>query len=372
MLVLYEFRIDQAGREGMFKFVAGAIALLLFCVPDALAAEADGCDSSAALTYVCGPINAEDLVLVPDTKWILSSAMTPGAGIYLVNSANKEWTRLYTGSAEQIRHDPAMYGSCVDAPVMESFITHGLHLRSHDDGHATLYVVGHGGREAIEVFDVNTMSASPELTWRGCIPMPEGLAANSVTSLRDGSLLATVLMHPGQTFADVFAGKPTGAIYQWSPGDSGFVLIPGSELPGNNGIEISADEREIFVVSTGLRTISVFENSHPTRLLRSTQALDFGPDNVHMTADGQLITAGPSVDDHNCGELDPESVNIEEFASCPKGSVAAIFDPQTLAETARWSSPADPRFSNATMALQAGDEVWIGSFSGNRIGVFVR
>ncbi|MCZ6710342.1 MAG: SMP-30/gluconolactonase/LRE family protein, partial [Gammaproteobacteria bacterium] len=189
------------------------------------------------------------------------------------------------------------------------------------------------------------------------------------TSLRDGSLLATVLMHPGQTFVDVFAGRPTGAVYRWSPGDSGFLVIPGSELPGNNGIEISPDEREIFVVSSGLQTISVFANTSPTRLLRSTEALDFGPDNVHMTPDGQLITAGPSMDDHDCGELDVAGFDLEEFASCPKGSVAATFDPETLTETRRWSSPADARFSNATMALQVGDEVWIGSFSGDRIGV---
>jgi hypothetical protein len=38
-----------------------------------------------------------------------------------------------------------------------------------------------------------------------------------------------------------------GAIYQWSPGDSTFELISGTELPGNNGIEVSLDEQEIYV-----------------------------------------------------------------------------------------------------------------------------
>jgi hypothetical protein len=199
--------------------------------------------------------------------------------------------------------------------------------------------------------------------------MPAGLAANSVASLSDGSLVATVLMHPGDTFTDVFSGKPTGAIYEWSPGDSGFELIRGTELPGNNGIEVSLDEQEIFVVSTGLSTISVFSHSNPSRLLRSTRALDFGPDNVHMTPDGQLLTAGPSHTQHDCGELDPENVNIEEFASCPRGFVAATIDPETMTETRLASGPPDPDFSNATMALQVGDEVWIGSFSGDRIGV---
>ena len=176
-------------------------------------------------------------------------------------------------------------------------------------------------------------------------------------------------MHPGDTFVDVFSGKPTGAIYQWSPGESGFQLIHGTELPGNNGIEVSLDEREIYVVSTGLFTISVFSNSNPSSLLRSTQALDFGPDNIHMTEDGQLLTAGPSNIDHDCGELDVENVSIEEFASCPRGFVAATIDPKTMLATRLASGPANPEFSNATMALQVGDEVWIGSFSGDRIGV---
>ena len=60
--------------------------------------------------------------------------------------------------------------------------------------------------------------------------------------------------------------------------------------------------------------------------------------------------SSPSTNDHNCGELDPENVIIEEFAACPRGTVAATIDPQTLEETRRWSSPANPRFSNATQA----------------------
>jgi hypothetical protein len=313
--------------------------------------------------------NAEDLVSVPDTPWVLSSGMAPGGGIYLIDSLQKTWVQMYAGNARQVHHDADTYSGCHGAPAFESFISHGLHIRVGDDGHSKLYVVGHGGREAIEVFDVDANSPAPTLTWIGCVPMPDGLAANSVTSMRDGSLLATVLMHPGFTFSDVFAGTATGAIYKWSPGDSGFELVRGTELPGNNGIEMSLDESEIFVVSSGLRSISVFSNSNPSSLLRATESLDFGPDNVHMTADGQLLTAGPSNTDHNCGELDIENMDIEDFASCPKGFVAATYDPTTMAEIKRWSGPAHADFSNATMALQVGDEVWIGTFSGDRIGV---
>jgi hypothetical protein len=354
-----------------FASFAPALALAVFHMPvsHAAAVEPVDCDPGAGIGYVCGPVNAEDLVLVPGTRWVLSSAMTPGAGIYLVDAASGSWSALYTGAPDQVRHDAASYPACATPPALQTFVSHGLHMRAGSDGHSTLYVVGHGGREAIEVFEVDARSARPTLTWLGCVAMPDGVGANSVTSLRDGSLLATVLMHPGQTFIDVFSGKATGAVYRWSPGETRFVAIPGSELPGNNGIEVSSDEREIFVASTGLSTISVFANTSPTRLLRATGPLDFRPDNVHMTAAGELMTAGPSNTDHDCGPIDTERFSLEEFAACPRGSVAATFDPATLAETKRWSSPPDRRFSNATMALQVGDAVWIGSFAGDRIGV---
>jgi hypothetical protein len=352
----------------MSRFALVAPGLFL-ALSYACAAEPERCEPGDGLSYICGTVNAEDLVLVPGTPWVLSSAMTPGAGIYLIDATSRNWSALYSGGPEQVRHDAASYPACATAPALANFVTHGLHMRAVGEGHSRLYVVGHGGREAIEVFDVETGPDRPALTWIGCVQMPDGLGANSVTSLRDGSLLATVLLHPGHTFNEVMAGKITGAVYRWSPGDPGFVVIKGSELPGNNGIEVSADGREIFVASTGLSTISAFANTNPTRLLRSTGPLDFRPDNVHMTADGQLITAGPSNDEGQCGPLDAEHFSLEKFAACPRGSVAATFDPATLKETRRWSSPSNREFSNATMALQVGDGVWIGSFSGDRIGI---
>ena len=43
-----------------------------------------------------------------------------------------------------------------------------------------------------------------------------GMAANSVAAFSDGSLVATVLILPGKTFADAFAQRDTGAVFQWA------------------------------------------------------------------------------------------------------------------------------------------------------------
>lgn len=333
---------------------------------DAARASEPDCRSSGDLEFVCGIRNGEDLVLVPDTQWIIASGFAAGAGISLIDSRNGAHSTLYPGDSPRANHDP-LFASCDTPPGAAEWVTHGLNLRPAANGHSTLYVVGHGSREAIEVFDVDATAAQPVLTWKGCVPMPERLAANSVASFRDGSLVATVLLMPGKSFGDLFSGQPTGAVMEWSPGMREFRQIPGSELPGNNGIEVSSDEREIFVASTGLQTVVAFSRANPTKQLRTTVRLPFMPDNVHRAPDGRLLTAGMNDDEPACGGRPGAQQGFEQFSSCPRGFVAMAIDPVTMQETQVLKRPANPAFSNATMVLTTGQQFWIGTFSGDRI-----
>jgi len=197
--------------------------------------------------------------------------------------------------------------------------------------------------------------------------MPQGLAANSVASFADGSLVATVLLMPGKTFADSVARKPTGAVYEWQPGKKAFEQIRGSELPGNNGIEVSADGKEIFVVSSGLQTIVAFSRANPTKQLRTTRPLPFTPDNVHMGEDGRLLTAGMKNDVPECGGAPGPTHSLQKLSSCPRGFMALAIDAKTMKDTLVAESPAIPTFSNATMVLAFDQQFWIGTFSGDRI-----
>lgn len=337
--------------------------LAALCCCAAAQAQNDGCEASGGLEFVCGPKNAEDLVLVPGTQWVIASGMAEGAGFYSIDSRTGSWR----GLQPQARHDAAAFPSCATPPAPATLNTHGLNIRSSAGGRSTLYVVGHGGREAIEAFDVDASGAQPTLTWKGCVPMPEGLAANSVASFADGSLVATVLFMPGKTFADSVVKKPTGAVLEWSPGDAGFTLVEGSELPANNGIEVSADGREFYVASSGLQTVIAFAHSNPTRQLRTTAPLPFTPDNVHLGADGRLLTAGMANDVPECGGPPGPQHDIEKLSRCPRGSIAIAIDPATMQYTTLVSTAANPSFSNATMALLVGDRVWLGTFSGDRI-----
>ena len=207
----------------------------------------------------------------------------------------------------------------------------------------------------------------PVLTWKGCVPMPEGLAANSVASFADGSLVATVLLMPGSTFADSVAMRPTGAVFKWSPGDSGFTLMRGTELPGNNGIEVSADGSEIYVVSSGFQTIVAFANANPATLLRTTRQLPITPDNVHMAPNGRLLTAGMKNDVPECGGPPGPEHDLGALSTCPRGTIAIEVDPATMEDRVLVETPASPAFSNATMVLTTADRFWIGTFRGDRV-----
>ena len=344
---------------------SGAISVVLASeAPTA----ADGCEGFGEYSYICGPVSAEDLVLIPGTEWVVASGFGGRASLYLVDAQQKTWSNFYPASAPRARQNMATYGACPGSPDPNSFVAHGLNIRPGADGHSTLYVVGHGEREAIEVFDVDARGDVPVLTWTGCVMTPDGMEANSVASLADGSLLATIPLHTGILINEAFDGKSTGAVYKWSPGNAGFVKIEGTEMPYANGIEVSHDGQEFYVASSGLQKVLAFSNSNPTRLLRSSRALSFVPDNLHMNSDGSLITAGLAMVDPVCGDVQMSlEFDLEKFASCPRPFTVLAVDPQSMQGSVIASSPAHKHFSNITMALQVGDELWIGTFAGDRI-----
>jgi hypothetical protein len=339
-----------------------ALVAIVGCSPIAQAQDT-GCEAQSGVEFVCGPKNAEDLVAVPETSWIIASGMAAGSGLYLIDSRSASWSAL----EPRVGHDATTFPRCTTPPEPATLITHGLNIRAGEGGHSSLYVVAHGARESIEVYDVDASATRPTLTWKGCVLLPEGLAANSVASFADGSLVTTVLFMPGTTFADAMNKKPTGAVFEWSPGDASFEVVQGSELSANNGIEVSPDGREIYVASSGLQTIVAFARSNPTRQLRTTGPLPFTPDNVHLAPDGRLLTAGMKNEVPECGGTPGPQHDLEKLAACPRPSIGLAVDPATMATTVLVETPKISGFSNATMVLITEDRYWFGTFSGNRI-----
>ena len=339
-------------------------AILAIAAAHVAAAQPTSCAPSGGLTFICGVANPEDLVLVPNTRWMLASGMAPGSGLHLVDTRAKTVKNLYAAGAANTRADKTKYASCPGPLDPKQAVLHGLSLRPAAAGRYTVYATNHGGRESVEVFELDASGAAPTATWIGCVLAPGKMSFNSVAAFTDGTLVATVLITPDKTFADAFAQRITGVVMQWTPGTPAFTALPGTELSANNGIETSPDDREFYVASTTTKRIVAFARNNTSKPLRVAQLKEFGPDNVRWTSDNRLITAGH--DRRRAGVRRARRRTRRAFSV----RVAMSSSPSTRRP---WRSPrlargpATPSFTGTAIAMQVGDELWLGSFNADRL-----
>lgn len=338
--------------------------------PGLTAADKPSCAPRVGeLNFVCGVVDPEDLARIPGSRWIIASGYDPGGGLLagsglnLVDSDAKTFTSFYTGVSAQQRPDRKRYPLCGDAPDPQKLVTHGLYLHPGlGTGNYTLYAVTHSPRETIEIFTVNTGGATPALSWNGCVPMPAPLKGNGVVAFADGTILATVLGVPGKTTA---AGLSAGAVLQWKPGDAAFQFLPGTDLAGDNGIEISKDEREFYVIGFGDATVSAFSRADSSNPLRSVKAPGFVPDNLRWSGD-LLIGTGPMYDEPACGGTRAQSAQMGTFVrrpggGCNRGYIAAALDPATMQWKILAYGEPNPQIGIISTGMVIGDTLWIGA-----------
>ena len=345
------------------------LALLIVCSAlvssHSIFAQPRDCSPAAGLNFICGMQNPEDVVVIPRTSGLLASGMAPGAGLTFVDTRTKSARKLYAPGGANVNHDRKRFANCPAPLDPKLAVLHGLALRPAGT-RFTVYATNHGGRESIEVFELNVGAggASPSLTWIGCVLLPPKLAANSVAAFSDGTLVATVLFLPGRTFEDAFAFRNTGIVLQWTPGSPSFVELKGTELVANNGIETSPDDREFYVASTTMRRVYAFSRGKPGGgPLRFAQLKDFGPDNVRWTSDNRLITAGLIDDEPACGGRPKNEAGIR----CPMGYAVVAIDPKTMTVTEIARGPRTPSFTGTAMAALVNNELWLGSFFADRL-----
>ncbi len=340
------------------------------------------CAPANGWNLICGNENPEDLVPVPGTRWLIASGMKEGSGVKLVDSAAKTARVFYTGSPAQQRPDKKLFPNCPAAPEAKNFNAHGLYLRRAEaPGTYRLYAVSHGALESIQVFAIDARGSQPSLTWAGCVPMPEGnkaypnlgsqatpsrLAANSVAAFSDGTIIATVPQRPGTTNVARLRGEPTGDVVEWKPGTDAFRVVQGTQLSGNNGIEISLDEKEFYVVSFGAHTVVAFSRADPKKPLRQSVAPGFMPDNLRWS-DNRLIAAGPMYDEPACGGTRLAVVDDPVLTACHRGFMVAQLDPKAMAWTILAYAEPNPAISVVSTGVVVGDTVWIGSAASGAI-----
>src|SRR5206468_1139796 len=181
---------------------------------------------------------------------------------------------------------------------------HGLYLRPGSNQLHTLFVVHHGDRESIEVFQFAARSKPPTLTWIGCAVAPDPIGLNSVVGLPDGGFITTNFQPRGQDAAArgrMMAGEHNGELWEWHTG-SGWKKVPGSEAAGPNGIEISKDGKTLYIGGWGSQSVIRLSRGQ-TPAKRDTVPVGFRVDNGRWAADGTLLAArqggaGPAPTSH--------------------------------------------------------------------------
>lgn len=330
-----------------------AVSALWFVSLPAPSSAQTACDPDGPVQFVCGPVSPEDLVAVPDSAWVIVSSMEDEGHLYAADTRDLTSTVLFPTETSRPRHDTAMFGGCPGLSIAQ-FRPHGLSLRPGPDRIHTLYVVRHGAREAIEVFRLDARAAVPTLTWVGCVVAPDSIAFNSVAAL------------PGEGFAATNFSPPSGELWEWQPA-SGWTEVPGSETSGPNGLVASSDGRWLYIGGWGTRSLIRISRGE-TPVQRDVVEVGFHIDNVRWAPDGTLFAAG-----HAAESGDPAAIVacLGQGQCDGVSSRVAKVDPESLTarEIVRYRS--NDLFILGTVAIQVGDEVWVGGIGGrDRIARF--
>lgn len=328
---------------------------------------APDCTPANGINFICGAQRPEDLAQIPGTKWLIASGFTQGAGLKLVDTQSKTLKLWYTAAPAQIRPDTKMYPACPTAPDVKVFNAHGISLRDKGQGRYTLYVVNHGGRQSIDVFDVDARGAEPSLTWTGCVMMLAGTSGNGVASYSDGTILVSVQTMNGTSLADSVSGRPTGGIFEWKPGTPEFKLLPGTSVPGNNGLETSPDSKEFYVIGFGVHTVFVFSRANTASgPVRQGVMPGFMADNLHWD-NGRLIMAGMVVDEPACGGVRKVVNGQAGSLACPRGWMVGELDPKTMIYSIVAYSTPTATYNGVASAVIMGGNVYLGSYQSDKI-----
>ena len=346
---------------------ATLIAALVLCAACTLEPTRE-CEPNDGHSFICGAQRPEDLARIPNTRWLVFSGFSNGAGLKLVDTRARTMRRFYTAEPAQLAFDGQRFGFCPSPPDPTSLNTQGLSLRTVRESQHELYVVNHGGRESIEIFRIDAARDEPQIRWIGCIEMPAATPANSVATYSDGTVLASVLTHPGTSITDFVRGDATGGVYEWRPGERAFRLLPGTRLPGNNGIETSPDDREFYVVAFGWHAVVVYARDDTSQPLRRAIAPGFMPDNIHWDG-SRLILAGMQFDEPACGGTRKIVDGKADDMRCHRGYTVAALDPQTLEFTTIAYATPNAGFNGVSAARIVGSELWLAAYQGERIAV---
>jgi len=148
----------------VMKLAALLLSLAVGFLEGAAPQKQAGCDALGNVQFVCGLVGPEDLVVVPGEQWVIASGDAAPGAISLIHVKDRTKSPLYPSASLKQRLDAKTYDSCpapIDPEEKDRFRAHGLFLRPGKNAVHTLYVVHHGNRESIEVFELDARAKPP-------------------------------------------------------------------------------------------------------------------------------------------------------------------------------------------------------------------
>jgi hypothetical protein len=312
-------------------------------------APSPACNDEQGLTYICDLVVPEDILTVGSTGLLLASGHRAPGHLYLIDPVARTHSELIHSAAFSLQHDTRAYPDCPGPLNLAAFDVHGLSLAEKSPRRFSLYTTSHGEREAIEIYDLDLRGTAPILVWKGCVLLQQDSYHNSVAQLADGGFVATRMRD--QTFRGG-GGAPvgiTGHLVEWHPGGRPQPLA-GTELSLPNGIDVSKDERYIFVAAIGSQELVRFDR-RATPMAKRVMSVPIRPDNIHWATNGTLLTAGPNY----------VAPTVCSGAGCATGWSVLEVDPDTLAFTRLGGADQTAAMQAASSAMRVGDDIWVGS-----------
>lgn len=324
------------------------------------------CSPRGPARPICGFTNPEDMVPLPGNEAILigeygQSAEDHAGELVVFDLASESRTVAFRGGDTNGTNEPGWGDPTCTTPPDARFNSHGIDLVRREDGRLALLVVEHGSREAVEFFEVTGGGAEWQLAWRGCVESPPDASLNEVVGLPDGRFFTTKMtsLAGAAEISDGFPTSPTGRAFLWSP-EGGFEGVGGSEGILPNGIAASPDGRFLYMNASGENSIRKIDVAAGREIGRAEV---MAPDNVTWSPDGRLLVASLRAFDP---DLFAECAQIVG-KPCPMPFAIEAVDPESMTPLGPvYESDGQP-MGAGTVGLQVGNELFVGSFKGDRI-----
>ena len=323
--------------------------------------EISTCNDDEVFEVVCGFQNPEDLYLSPSqTKIIVSEfgSLAPNTKF-----GNLVYFDLITNKKELIliSYESNEWGENTCILKDKRISPHGIDLVQRNDGKYMLAVVNHLPRETIELFEF-IETDTVELIWRGCVEAPQNKYFNDIALKRDGSFYATSMFDSNISewslvSASIFISD-TGEVFYWNK-DNGFDVLPNTKGSFPNGIDLSFDEKFLYV-NYWFSGLTIKFN-----LLKNSVDYEHfagGKDNLLVTDTGLWVAA------HDYSGVEGLQCD-ESIVQCPLPFTIHQLSLVDLNQINTYQF-SNKQMGAATVALPVKNKIWLGTFHGDRIASF--